>query len=138
MTFPPSTPCGNAFGCSFAWMGALPPRLAVALSVATFALLAPAVAAASSSSGPTAVQPRVLFDDFSYAGTDPLFQLWRHGWKVRTAQGWPGAAGATWSAAAISFVRDPAMRKKGPLLLAPSTVGTAARTSQPPVCHGRQ
>ena len=138
MTFPPSTPCGNAFGCSFAWMGALPPRLAVALSVATFALLAPAVAAASSSSGPTAVQPRVLFDDFSYAGTDPLFQLWRHGWKVRTAQGWPGAASATWSAAAISFVRDPASRKNELLRLTSSTDGTAGGTSEAQICQARK
>src|SRR5438067_1644862 len=120
----------RAFGCSFGGMGTLPLRIALALGVATFALLVLAVAAAGSSSARTVLQPRVLFDDFGYSGSDPLFQLWRHGWKVRTAQGWPGAAGATWSAAAISFVRDPVNRKNELLRLTSSTDGTAAGTSE--------
>src|SRR5690242_13679980 len=74
--------------------------LTAAACLASVALLVPAVASGAG-------KPQVLFDDFSYTSFHPLLDLWQHGWKIRTTPGWPGMAGATWSAAAISFVRDP-------------------------------
>src|SRR5258706_3382343 len=129
---------GNTFGRSVVSMKAWPPRLALALSVALFAFVVPGAASAAAHSPRAAAQPPVLFDDFSYAGSDPLFQLWQHGWKVRTAQGWPGAANATWSASAITFVRDPANRKNKLLRLTSSTDGTAVGTSEAQICQARK
>jgi hypothetical protein len=104
---------------------------AAAVCLASVALLVPAVASGAGKS-------QVLFDDFSYTSFHPLLDLWQHGWKIRTAPGWPGMAGATWSAAAISFVRDPANRKNELLRLTSSTDGTAAGTSQAQVCQARK
>jgi hypothetical protein len=83
-------------------------------------------------------QPQVLFDDFSYGGFNQSFQLWHHGWKIRTAQGWPGVAGADWSQAGISFVRDPANRANRLLRLTSSTDGTAAGTAEAQICQQRK
>jgi hypothetical protein len=80
----------------------------------------------------------VLFDDFSYMGFSPLLRLWRHGWKVRTEQGWPGMPGASWSTANVSFVRDPANRANRLLRMTSSTDGTAAGTSQAQLCQQRK
>jgi hypothetical protein len=101
-----------------------------AFCIAACAMLLPGIASAAKS--------QIVFDDFSYTGFHPLLDLWQHGWKVRTAQGWPGAAGATWSAASISFVRDPANRKNELLRLTSSTDGTAAGTSQAQICQARK
>src|SRR5215475_14220806 len=68
--------------------------------------------------------PQVLFDDFSYQGFNSLFTFWRHGWRVRTAQGWPGIPEAGWSQKGISFVADPAARGNRLLRLTSSTDGT--------------
>jgi hypothetical protein len=37
----------------------------------------------------------VFFDDFSYVGFSPQLAFWRHGWKIRTEQGWPVASCST-------------------------------------------
>ncbi|MFC4115922.1 cellulose binding domain-containing protein [Nonomuraea zeae] len=64
----------------------------------------------------------VLFDDFSYSGSnDPL--LAQRGWTVRSSSGGPGVPGATWSPSAVSF-------PGGLLTLDSSTNGTAAGTVQ--------
>jgi hypothetical protein len=128
----------NTFGRRFASMRAWPPCLAVVLSVASFACVVPAAGSAAAPSSRAAAQSRVLFDDFKYSGSDPLFQLWQHGWKVRTAQGWPGATAATWSASAISFVRDPVNRRNELLRLTSSTDGTAAGTNEAQICQARK
>ena len=54
----------------------------VAVLVVVFAGIAPGRAIAA--------PPQVLFDDFNYQGYNALFTFWRHGWRVRTAQGWLG------------------------------------------------
>jgi hypothetical protein len=85
-----------------------------------------------------AVKPQVLFDDFSYGGYHPLLELWQHGWTIRSAQGWPGVAGAAWSPGGISFVADPGRRKNRLLRLTSSTDGTAAGTSEAQICQRRK
>jgi hypothetical protein len=97
-----------------------------------------AAAASSSHASTTAARPQVLFDDFSYSGFDPLLQLWKHGWKIRTAQGWPGIPGAGWSTAGVSFVADPANGRNRLLRLTSSTDGTAAGTTQAQLCQQRK
>jgi len=106
-------------------------RLAPAICLATVALLLPVAASA-------APAPPVLFDDFTYTGYHPLLDLWQHGWKIRTAQGWPGAAGATWPVTAISFVRDPGDKKNMLMRLTSSTDGTAAGAHQAQICQARK
>lgn len=73
-------------------------------------------------------QTPLLFDDFSYTSTA---QLKAHGWIVRNKQGWPGIAGAGWSAGNVSFA-------SGLMRLSSSTDGTVAGTSQAQVCHQRK
>jgi len=108
----------------------MPLRLAPAICLATVALLVPVAASAA--------PPPVLFDDFTYTGYHPLLDLWQHGWTIRTSQGWPGAAGATWPVTAISFVRDPANKKNMLMRLTASTDGTAAGTRQAEICQVRK
>jgi hypothetical protein len=85
-----------------------------------------------------AAKPRVLFDDFSYGGFNQSFQLWHHGWKIRTAQGWPGIPGASWSQVGISFVSDPAKNGNRLLRLTSSTDGTSGGISQAQICQRRK
>ena len=66
---------------------------------------------------------------------EPGPDLSRHGWTIRTAQGWPGAKGATWSADGISFVPDPRRPGNELLRLTSSTDGTAAGTNQAQICQ---
>lgn len=106
-------------------------RRAPAICFAILALLLPGSASA-------VPRPHVLFDDFSYTRFHPLLELWQHGWKIRTAQGWPGAAGASWPSTAISFVRDPANRKNELLRLTATTNGTGTGTSQAQICQARK
>src|SRR5262245_37254268 len=107
-------------------------RVACALLVG---LVATAVA---SSSSLASSKPQVLFDDFDYGGFNQSFQLWHHGWKIRTAQGWPGIAGAGWSQAGISFVRDPAGHDNRFLRLTSSTDGTPTGIEQAQICQQRK
>jgi hypothetical protein len=90
-------------------------------------------AGSKSAAAPT----QILFDDFTY-GFSPLVTFWRHGWRIRTQQGWPGMAGATWSVDNIAFVKDPANRKNRLLRMTSSTDGTAAGTSEAQICQQRK
>jgi len=101
-------------------------------------LVALATALASGSVSLAASRPQVLFDDFSYGGFNQSFELWHHGWKVRTVQGWPGIAGAAWSPAGISFVRDPAGHGNRLLRLTSTTDGTPAGIRQAQICQRRK
>jgi hypothetical protein len=105
------------------------PAAVCAAFVAIACLAAPAGAAPA---------PRVLFDDFTYVGFSPYLQLWQHGWKIRTVQGWPGMPGAGWSTSGISFVPDPANRKNTLLRLTSSTDGTPGGTTQAQLCQQRK
>ena len=78
---------------------------------------------------------QVLFDDFSYSSTK---QLSRHGWIVRTADGWPGIPGAKWPTSNVTFVEDPDQRRNRILRMTSSTDGTPAATTQTQVCHQRK
>ena len=79
--------------------------------------------------------PRVLFDDFSYTNQK---QLKRHGWIVRTAAGWPGVPGATWSEEGVSFLKDTDEPNNRMLRMTSSTNGTGANTTQTQICHQRK
>jgi len=97
-----------------------------------------ATALVSGSVSLAASRPQVLFDDFTYCGFNQSFELWHHGWRVRTVQGWPGIAGAAWSQAGISFVRDPAGHGNRLLRLTSTTDGTPAGISQAQICQRRK
>jgi hypothetical protein len=104
----------------------------LALMALSLLVLVPGTAA---SPALAADKPQILFDDFSYTSRA---QLAGHGWIVRAAAGWPGVAGATWSADNVSLRRDPARRGNRLLRMSSSTDGTAAGTSQAQVCHQRK
>jgi hypothetical protein len=108
------------------------------VTVVTFTLVVAALGLSNSAGSTPELKPRVLFDDFSYSGFDPLLKLWQHGWTIRTAQGWPGTPGASWSTEAISFVTDPAHRKNRLLRLTSVTDGTAGGTRQAQICQRRK
>jgi hypothetical protein len=74
----------------------------------------------------------VLFDDFSYTTHDAFS---RNGWIVRSAMGWPGIAGATWSDA-VSFVDDAASAGNRVVRMTASTDGSTTRQAQ--FCHQRK
>jgi len=78
--------------------------------------------------------PQVSFDDFDYQGYNALFTFWRHGWRIRSVQGWPGIPEAGWSQKGVSFVG----RGNRLLRLTSSTDGTGAGTAQAQVCQGRK
>ncbi|MFJ4410625.1 cellulose binding domain-containing protein [Streptomyces sp. NPDC088910] len=68
-----------------------------------------------------------MFDDFNYtSSSDPAVQ--QHGWTVKSGQGGPGVAGATWSPQDVTFVADGASNKVMNLRL--TTDGTAAGTKE--------
>jgi hypothetical protein len=77
----------------------------------------------------------VLFDDFSYAD---VASLERNGWIVRGHAGWPGARGAVWSRAAVSFAEDPARPGNRLARLVASTDGTPRGTVQAQLCQQRK
>jgi hypothetical protein len=91
--------------------------------------------AGSRATGATARPAHLLFDDFSYTSSA---QLRAHGWIVRTKAGWPGIAGAHWSADNVSFVNDPANAGNRLMRMSSATDGTVAGTSQTQVCHQRK
>jgi Glycosyl hydrolases family 16 len=70
----------------------------------------------------------VLFDDFAY---NDRKQLETNGWIVRTAAGWPGVPGATWSAASLTL-------HGGVVRMTASTDGTVPNTKQVQLCHQRK
>jgi hypothetical protein len=87
---------------------------------------------AASAQGAAAAPRQVFFDDFTPARFNPMLELWRHGWKVRTERGWPGVPGASWPVGGVSFARG------GLLRLTASTDGTAAGTRQAQLCQRRK
>ena len=78
---------------------------------------------------------QILFDDFAYLDTK---KLTKHGWIIRTADGWPGIPGAKWPAENVSFVADPERPANRILRMTSSTDGTAGNTTQTQVCHQRK
>ena len=90
---------------------------------------------APASSGSRPRREKLMFDDFTYTTRT---QLAAHGWIVRTATGWPGVTGATWSRGNVSFVPDPVSRGNRLLRMTSSTDGTASGTSETQVCHERK
>jgi hypothetical protein len=78
---------------------------------------------------------QVLFDDFNYSKHK---ELTRHGWIIRTAAGWPGVPGATWSKAGVTFLEDSGQPGNRILRMTSSTDGTGANTSQTQICHQRK
>ena len=98
--------------------------------------LCAALCLGADASGRARPRPRVLFDDFDYAGRRALE---RNGWIVRTAPGWPGVPGATWWREGVSFVDEEGVSHGGRALRMTSwTDGTAAGTRQTQVCHRRK
>ncbi|MFL6283376.1 MAG: glycoside hydrolase family 16 protein, partial [Pyrinomonadaceae bacterium] len=84
---------------------------------------------------PAPTAARVLFDDFSYSSRA---QLQRHGWIVRTAEGWPGVPGAVWWSEGVTFVKDDATPRNRVLRMTSKTSGDGAPTNQTQVCHQRK
>jgi hypothetical protein len=80
-------------------------------------------------------KPEVLFDDFSYTNQE---ELKKHGWIVRTAAGWPGVPGATWSEQGVSFLKDLNEPRNRILRMTSSTDGPNANTTQTQICHQRK
>src|ERR1041385_2195806 len=79
--------------------------------------------------------PRVFFDDFSYTNEN---QLKKNGLSLRTAAGWPGVPGATWSEDAVSILKDADQSTNSILRMTSSTDGTAGNTTQTQICHQRK
>ena len=76
-----------------------------------------------------------LFDDFAYADKDAMRAS---GWILRDAPGWPGVAGAVWSADHIQLIDDD-QRAGGRLVeLRAATEGVEAGTRQAQMCHCRK
>jgi hypothetical protein len=75
---------------------------------------------------------QVLFDDFSYANHA---QLKQNRWIIRTAPGWPGVPGATWSEAGVALLK---VSHNTILRMTSSTDGTGANTTQTQICHQRK
>jgi len=96
-------------------------------------------AAAQSKPGPatqkTGVSVQLLFDDFNYSNSK---KLTRHGWIIRTADGWPGIPGAKWPTGNVSLIADPERKGNRIIRMASSTDGTAANTTQTQICHQRK
>jgi hypothetical protein len=78
---------------------------------------------------------QVFFDDFSYTNHK---QLKKHGWIIRSAAGWPGVPGATWSEEGVSLLKHPDEPRNTILRMTSSTDGTSANTSQTQICHQRK
>src|ERR1051325_3480474 len=78
---------------------------------------------------------KLLFDDFSYSNTT---QLKKHGGIIRTAAGWPGVPGATWSEGGVSLQADSDRKGNRFVRMTSSTDGTTANTKQTQICHQRK
>jgi beta-glucanase (GH16 family) len=81
-----------------------------------------------------AVVGPALFDDFTYAGyTDQ--RLGQHGWTLRSGQGGPGVAGATWKPQNISFATTSG---NSVMTMRSGTSGTAATTQHTEIYQQRK
>ncbi|MGH9971602.1 MAG: glycoside hydrolase family 16 protein [Pyrinomonadaceae bacterium] len=78
---------------------------------------------------------QVLFDDFNYTSQR---ELKKHGWIIRTAAGWPGVPGATWSEEGVSLLKDADEPNNTILRMTSATDGTGANTFQTQICHQRK
>jgi hypothetical protein len=74
----------------------------------------------------------LLFDDFSYASFDAFNA---NGWKVRTAAGWPGIEGASWSDG-VSLIQDPDHSGNRLVRMTARTDGVSTHQAQ--FCHERK
>lgn len=74
----------------------------------------------------------VLFDDFKYQSLEDFS---RSGWTVRSATGWPGIEGATWSDA-VAFVDDDSHPGNRLVRMTAKTDGRTTRQAQ--FCHQRK
>jgi hypothetical protein len=79
----------------------------------------------------------IFFDDFGYSKTQDMK---RNGWILRTAPGWPGVPGATWSEDGVSLYQDPLVGgRNGIVRMTSSTDGTTGpNTRQTQICHQRK
>lgn len=82
-----------------------------------------------------AAAPERFFDDFSHAD---LAALQAAGWTPRSKAGHPGVAGASWSAAGLQLLADPADKANRLLRLSARSDGTPAGTQQVQLCHQRK
>jgi hypothetical protein len=62
----------------------------------------------------------------------------KHGWIIRTADGWPGIPGAKWLTKSVSFISDTETSGNRILRMTSSTDGTPANTIQTQICHERK
>jgi hypothetical protein len=89
--------------------------------------------------GQTSQKPKpssqILFDDFSYTTSKKMI---KHGWIIRTADGWPGIPGAKWPTKNVSLIADAERTGNRILRMTSSTDGTAANTMQTQICHQRK
>lgn len=88
-----------------------------------------------SAAGQISQKSQILFDDFSYANAA---KLERHGWIIRTVDGWPGIPGAKWPKENVSLVADSERQGNRILRMTSSTDGTPANTRQTQICHQRK
>src|SRR4051812_38458752 len=86
---------------------------------------------ACSATSPSAPS-QILFDDFSYSSLDAFRS---NGWIARTAVGWPGVEGATWTDG-LRFVDEPAGNSNRFVRMTAMTDG--AITQQAQFCHQRK
>lgn len=93
------------------------------------------------SNGPVSPKDRLaqaaqtLFDDFNYSNHKDLA---KHGWIVRTADGWPGIPGASWRKEGVSFIKDADQPGNRILRMTSTTDGTSANTTQTQICQQRK
>jgi hypothetical protein len=77
----------------------------------------------------------IFFDDFSQPDTAALL---RDGWIVRDKPGHPGIEGASWGAANLALIDDPAQPRNRLLRMSARTDGTPQGTSHAQLCHARK
>jgi hypothetical protein len=78
---------------------------------------------------------QTLFDDFNYSNHADLE---KHGWIVRTADGWPGIPGASWRKEGVSFIKDADQAGNRIIRMTSTTDGTSANTTQTQICQQRK
>ena len=84
---------------------------------------------------PVSPDAGIFFDDFSQPD---IASLLRDGWIVRDKPGHPGIEGASWGAANLALIDDPARAGNRLLRLSARTDGTAQGTSHAQLCHARK
>src|SRR5215212_8688055 len=93
---------------------------------ALIAVLLLAGCATTNTTTATKSSGHIMFEDFKV--TSPA-DLAPHGWIIRTAEGWPGIAGALWGTEAMSI-------SDGVLRMTATTDRTTTRQAQ--LCHQRK